>query len=905
MPVLPLSEPDHVAHCLAPPCLSPRPRLAGILATVLVSLTALQASAASDVVISQLYGGGCNTGSQYRHDFIELFNRSAAPVSLKGAPTPRNGSAVFNVCAAGNGPIADQCPDRFATPAGVGGSTVLPASDADGIVNGAYVIVGATPGFSLSNAGAVPVGGSTPFTPGVAAAVPAGSYPLTIRFANHLGQSGQCAITVDVQAASATTHSIPQIQGSATASPFVNTVQTTEGVVTLLAPNGFYLQDPIGDGNPATSDGIFVFSSRTPTVSIGDRIRLSATVAEFNAGDAGRTVTQLADVAGLTVISRGSVVTPVDIQLPLASGNDFERYEGMLVRITNPLTVSQNFFQGRYGQVTLSASRLEKPTNRYAPRSAQAAAATAANAVNMIVLDDGKSIQNPNPVPYIGVDRTLRAGDSASNLTGIIDFGLITASNPGPTGYKLQPAVTPVFSRDNPRTAAPSLPPGNVKVASFNVLNFFTTFTDGTTASGQTGQGCALGTSTLKSNCRGADNMAEFQRQRAKIVAAINAIDADALGLMEMQNNGDTAVSNLVDALNSVAGSGVYAVVPKPDGTGSDAIRIAMIYKPSRLKLAGPALSDPDPINNRPPMAQTFTSLGGQRFSLVVNHLKSKGGCPAAGDPDADTADGQGCWNATRIRQAQRLASVFIPKVQAAAGDADVLVMGDLNAYGREDPIATLGKAGLVNEIERFLRRGGIPYSYVFGGEAGYLDHALTTASLSSQVLGVAEWHINADEPSVIDYNTEFKPQDLYSASPYRASDHDPVVVSLNLRASPADVTSQVGIVSSGSTVNRATGLFNTTVTLKNASGTTIAGPLQLVIAALPAGITVANITAYRDGLPSDRHSHQRQRRFTGLGRCRQEHAGTRAYIYSADSGGRPRTGCKCRRQALAASAST
>ena len=979
MPVFPISRSDHFTPIPASPCLAHRHRglrLASILGSALLSMAAFEASAASNVVISQVYGGGGNSGSQYRNDFIELFNRGAAPVSLNGwsvqyasatgsswavtplpaftlqpgqyfliqesagtgdttslpapeasgtlalsatagkvvlsnstspvssptaisvldlvgfgsgttgfegagpavapsntmailragsgcadtdnnsadfgagAPAPRNGSTGPNVCVAGNAPVVAQCPDRFATPAGTGGSTIVSASDADGIVNEASIFAGATSGISLSSAGAAGTGGSASYTLGIAAAVPAGSYPLTIRFANNQGQAGQCAVTVEVQASSATTHSIPQIQGTGSVSPYVNTMQTTEGVVTLLVSNGFYIQDPAGDGNPATSDGVFVFTGSAPTVSVGDRVRLSATVAEFNAGDSARTVTQLTGMSGLTVISRGNTVAPADMTLPLASAADFERYEGMLVRLTGPLTVSQNYFQGRYGQLTLSAGRLEKPTNRHAPRSAQAAAATAANMANMIVLDDGKSLQNPNPIPYIGADNTLRAGDTVTNLVGVVDFGLITASNPGPSGYKLQPAAQPLFTRDNPRTITPALPVGNVKVASFNVLNFFTTFTDGTTFSGLSGQGCSLGSSTSKSNCRGADNLVEFQRQRAKVVAAITAIDADALGLMEMQNNGDTAVTNLVDALNAVAGSGAYAVVPKPAATGDDAIRVAMIYKPSKLTLVGPALSDPDPVNNRPPMSQTFASRNGEKFSLVVNHLKSKGSCPAAGDPDADSGDGQGCWNATRIRQAQRLASVFIPQVQAAAGDSDVLVIGDMNSYGMEDPIAALGNAGLVNQIERFLRRGGVPYSYIFDGESGYIDHALTTASLNSQVLGVNEWHINADEPSVIDYNTEFKPQDLYSASPYRASDHDPVVISLSLQASTANVTSQIVVISSGSTVNRTTGTYNTTVTLKNSGNTAIAGPLQLMVSGLSSGVTVVNATAYRDGVP-------------------------------------------------------
>jgi len=204
-------------------------------------------------------------------------------------------------------------------------------------------------------------------------------------------------------------------------------------------------------------------------------------------------------------------------------------------------------------------------------------------------------------------------------------------------------------------------------------------------------------------------------------------------------------------------------------------------------------------------MAQVFSTWNGKRFSVIVNHLKSKSSCPVAGSPDADRGDGQGCWNATRVAQAQRLVNVLIPRAQAAAKDPDVLVIGDLNAYGAEDPVNTLTAAGLVNQLERFVRPSALPYSYVFDGEAGYLDHALTTASLSAQVVGATEWHINTDEPSVIDYNTEFKPQDLYSATAYRSSDHDPVVIQLNLQSKGAYMSDKSFATMPASTFNRAT----------------------------------------------------------------------------------------------------
>src|SRR3712207_93429 len=203
-------------------------------------------------------------------------------------------------------------------------------------------------------------------------------------------------------------------------------------------------------------------------------------------------------------------------------------------------------------------------------------------------------------------------------------------------------------------------------------------------------------------------------------------------------------------------------------------------YKPARVTPVGAAANDPNPVFQRQPLAQTFSlNSNGEKFSVVVNHFKSKGSCPSsASDPNADQGDGQGCWNAERVEQAQALLS-FIGAVQAAAGDPDVLVIGDLNAYAKEDPILELVNGGLTDMSPSLL--GAEAYSSVIDGQAGYLGHALATSSLVPQVSGVTEWHINADEPSVIDYNTEFKPQDLYTPTPYRSADHDPVVVGLNL----------------------------------------------------------------------------------------------------------------------------
>jgi predicted extracellular nuclease len=582
---------------------------------------------------------------------------------------------------------------------------------------------------------------------------------------------------------------IYQIQGSGTTSPLVGQVVATSGIVTRVNNNGFFLQDPAGDGNANTSDGIFVFTSSAPTVTVGQSIQLSGTVTEFNVGSASNAdtlahkVTELTSPTGITVVSSGNSIAPLAVSLPEAVNDELEKYEGMLVTLTGPLTASQNYFQGRYGQVTLSVGgRMETPTNKYRPNTAQAIDLADENARRRIILDDGTSVQNPNPTPYIGLDNTLRAGDTVDSVTGVIDYGLATNDNTNFGDYKVHPTQTVAFTRANPRSATPDAVGGNIKVASFNVLNYFTTFTDGTTATGQTGQGCSQDGAVSAANCRGADTSSEFTRQRNKIVAAIQAINADVVGLMEIQNNGNTAAQNLVSGLNAAMGAGTYAVLPLPaEGTGTDAIRVAMIYKPAAVTLVGNSMSDTDAINNRPTLLQKFAAPNGQQFTVAVNHMKSKGSCPAStSDVDADQGDGQGCWNNRRTLQAQRLRTWV-----AANGTADALLIGDFNAYGQEDPIFELTSHGYVDQVGAFNSFG---YSYVFDGAAGRLDHAISTASMGFRIANVKHWHINADEPSVIDYNLEFKQPacgtcgpDYFTATAYRSSDHDPVVVGLNL----------------------------------------------------------------------------------------------------------------------------
>jgi len=769
-------------------------------------------------------------------------DNNAADFAAGPVPLPRRAGTPVHACTP-SGPVIQEivtsCPASLQAEQGVGGSAALSARDGDSIVNSILIESGAVGGISLENViAASSAGADASATLRVDGTVPAGSYSVKLAFGNSDGQGASCTVAVRV----AGTLSIPQIQGSAPKSAYNNTVQTTQGVVTALVGSGFFIQDASGDGNPATSDGIFVFGP-SAGVNVGDLVRITGTVTEYTPSGATRSYTEFKDIGAVTTLRSGLTVAATNVEMPNA---DLARFEGMLVRFTTPLTVNGNAYLGERGELTLSAGRREIPTNRYVPGSAEARAAAAANAANIVVLDDG-IFTTPATIPYLFADGTVRSGDTVDDLTGVLDFGAIGG---GGAAFKLQPTETPRFSRTNERVPAPQIAAGNVRVASANVLNFFTTFTDGSDAWGRTNQGCKIGNSVSKSNCRGADNMAEFVRQRDKIVASLVAIDADVVGLMEIQNNDNIAVDYLVEQLNGQLGAGTYATVPKPAATGTDAIRVAMIYKPKSVSLVGAALSDGDAVNNRAPIAQAFKAGNGGKFSLVVNHLKSKGGCGGSTGGDVDSGDGQGCWTATRVEQVQRLRDVFLPQVKAAANDPDVLLVGDMNAYGMEDPIRVLNAAGYENQIERFVRPGGTPYSYVFGGESGYLDHALASTSLAPQVAGVTEWHNNSDEPDAIDYNIEASGQDPYVANPYRASDHDPVVVSLNLAPTFSDVTAAAKIAKSGFTLNRVTGKYTGTVTITNTSGAPMTGPLHLVLQGLTAGVTLDGKTGDVNGAP-------------------------------------------------------
>jgi len=314
---------------------------------------------------------------------------------------------------------------------------------------------------------------------------------------------------------------------------------------------------------------------------------------------------------------------------------------------------------------------------------------------------------------------------------------------------------------------------------------------------------------------RGADTPAEFTRQRTKIISAIKGLDADVVGLLEIENDGDgatSAIADLVRGLNEATSAGTYDYIRDPanSGTGTDAIKVAFIYKPGFVTPVGAAIADLNAVHNRPPLAQIFRlNANGETITAVINHFKSKGGTGSG--LDADQGDGQGSFNNSRVSQANALVSfINATVIPAAAGDADVIILGDLNAYNEEDPIDVLRAAGYVSLF------GPESYSYVFDGQSGSLDHALVSPTLKYQFTTGGKWHINADEPLFLDYNTEFKTaaqiSGLYQTNPFRSSDHDPVLVGFRLN------TPTISFTNATATVDESAGTYTVNLALSEAT---------------------------------------------------------------------------------------
>ncbi|QEL24950.1 ExeM/NucH family extracellular endonuclease [Bosea sp. F3-2] len=635
-----------------------------------------------------------------------------------------------------------------------------------------------------------------------------------------LGASSQSASATIVNNDGTPITLISAVQGAGLASTMVGKTVTVEAIVVGDFQNGdadgarnlggFWLQEEASDsdGNALTSEGIFVsYASLGVDVKVGDKVSVTGVIAE-NFGN-----TEL-NASSVTIVQAGAIADvnsmAAEIDLPsvgvqrASNGTyvaDLEAYEGMLVRFSETLTITEQYNLDQFGEIRLTQGG--RPNSYTVGHEASVSGYDAHLrdiASRSVTFDDGRSIPNPN------LDNTVvdgdynattapRMGDTITGLTGVLDYDFnqfrVHAIENGP-------GINDVVSA-NPRPESFPDVGGTLKIASFNVLNYFTTLDNGQlTANGF--------------EPRGAETQGEFDRQTAKLVNTILKLDADVLGLMELENNfiegsSGNAIDYLVDQLNSVSGSYKFDWVrPGQDFVGGDAIAVGFIYDVTSVRVSFDteiAILDDSDVSSellgqstlghifngantsRAAVAVTFEELAtGGEFTAVVNHFKSKGGSGTG--EDADIKDGNGGWNNQRELAAKALVD-WLGTDPTGSHDQDVLILGDLNAYAKEDPIDVLVNAGYTDQ-------GAGNYGYVFDGQKGSLDHVLTNGSLSAQVTGVADWHINADEADAVDYQLNFNadlttnerdPAIFNPAVIARVSDHDPIIVGLDLTEEP------------------------------------------------------------------------------------------------------------------------
>ena len=623
-----------------------------------------------------------------------------------------------------------------------------------------------------------------------------------------VASGGLTAVGQPAQAAE--TLSIAQIQGTGSASPYAgDPVQTGPAAVTAVYGQGssselrgFVIQTP-GTGGRArdlsrASDAVFVFMGSTPfEVDIGDVVSVGGTVSEFPSTGAA-SLTQIAGAVSITRLAGDyPAVRPVTGTAWEDTADERENLESMLYFSRQKFTVSDPFPLLRFGELGLTAGALPvQPTDEARPGSSAAAAQAAENLELQVNLDDGSNrgftrtaTLPARPLPFLSATQAVAVGDTL-RLTEpvIVDWrNNIWKFNPTRVVQSDDEVAT-----INHRPAAPRPRVGGaIQVASFNVLNYFTT-------TGQGGPGCAGGNLdtegsynvTFSCDARGAWDAEDLGRQQAKIVAAINRLDASVVGLMEIENSvklgepADEATATLVTALNTAAGYRQWDYVASradqlQDVADQDFITNAIIFQRLQVKqrdltyaLGAESGADGAFANARTPIAAAFTHRrGGNPMLVVVNHFKSKSdSADAFGDNDPELSQGQGAFNGDRVRQAQALRD-WVPSVQAATRTQATALIGDFNAYTQEDPLTTLYAAGYRNAASQRQ------YSYVFAGLSGSLDHVLVNRPAARRLTKARVWNINSGQSQALEYSTyKTTSTDLYRPNALRSSDHDPVI---------------------------------------------------------------------------------------------------------------------------------
>ena len=617
--------------------------------------------------------------------------------------------------------------------------------------------------------------------------------------------------------------SIPDIQtpGDGDDSQLINQTVETKGVVTAAYPKGenanlkglegFTIQTPGTGGtwDPArtASDGLFVFMGKSSATmpSIGDCVVVKGKVAEYsgvqNATAATQSLTQLLPQS-ITAATDCDPVKPTELS-GVPTQDQMEALESMLVLPKDTWTITDNYKTNRYGTLSLTPGTevLRTATDVVAP-GAPAQAYEAENAAKTIDLDDASTTDLTNFKQNGHKERYAYLANGAPARVGYhVTFTKPVVLESRFGSFVFQPTQMTAGNPDRSpvtitgeRPAAPTVS-GDTKVATFNVLNYFSDL--GENEPGCKGYEDRNHKYVTDKNCklRGAWSSQAFANQQTKIVQAINTIDADVVALEEIENpvasgvstDRDGALKSLVNALNAAAGSEVWAYVPSPSTVpaNEDVIRIAFIYKKAKIAPVGDSVIYDDPAYTglaRQPLAQEFKPITdanheGKNFVVIANHFKSKGSAPknlsgAEAAANTDNGDGQGNSNGVRVKQARALATF----AQRFNGTPTLLV-GDFNAYTKEDPLKVLTDAGWTHES------GHGDSSYVYGGRSGSMDHVFANSAAHPLITEVKSWAVNAQESIAFEYSrTNYNAYLAFEAdNPYRASDHNPEIIGLNL----------------------------------------------------------------------------------------------------------------------------
>ena len=792
-----------------------------------MSLSALAAAPAvadedgTGVVINEAYLSGGSAGAAFTHKFVELYNPTDAPIALDGMSLQyrsATGVAQFN----GVTPLSGTIPAegyflvKGATNNDSSTATQLPAADATGSINpsgtrGTVALVEGTSAVTLGTGSVVEADGvidllgygtSNTFegaaatapssntdvksmnrTAGADSDVNASDFVLSEKITptNAAGETAGSDPDTDPDPDPAQDATIAEVQGTGDVSPFSGENVVVEGIVTgdyrVGGYKGIAIQSAGSggetDATPGASDGIFVFlDALTPTLEIGDLVSVTGTVSEYF----GQTQISPATAEDINVITAGIGVPAVTPLLETVVGTDREAYENMLVAPSGTYRLASSHQLYNFGTLWLNPDELNVKSTETTRPGADADEIAAANRADRILLDDGWNAQitsnaHTGDQPYFTAETTVRNGD-------VVDFaetGYVLQY--GFDDWRLQPvtaiddssdaAYKASFTTENPRPDTAPDVGGDVNVAAFNVFNYFTTL------------------QSENDLARGAKTAELFDTQKSKIVTAINGLDAHVVALMEIENSihfgdeADTAVADLVAGLNDAVGSDTWEYVSTPEAlldTDTDVITNAIIYKKDDVTPVGDSATVVDETvwdNAREPIAQTF-DIDGKIVSVVANHFKSK-----SGDGD-EPADGQGHFNEDRTAQAQSLLS-FADTLADTSGSDDILLLGDFNAYSKEDPIEVFAQAGWVDLVPAHAEG---EYTYTFDGELGSLDHAIASPSLSESVTGTGVWTINSPEWS--DRGYAFGAAE--EGTPFRSSDHDPVIVGISSEISPVSI---------------------------------------------------------------------------------------------------------------------